>query len=314
MKNKYIVFLVSITSAFVFLTMGNWVWFYGYVVGKALQTKGYVFEPWLFERKLPIVSQFFFIYIFAFPFWIFSFTSIYYFKGPKACYKTLGISAMVFFITAIIYTVSPTYVGNLVVYGHKQIADKNGFIYNKIRIMWDTGIYLSACPSQHSSCSVLIAFAFLFNENQRHTNKNKVWSRRLVSSLVSVYSFLVCLSTFLLKQHFFIDWLVSLSLCSFCWILCTQYPKANIFNKIYAWLFSNFFAFCGLNEKGVESIVKPIARNKTFENISEYSKKQRIWINIKYNMLVYLVWAILITTWILTITFGRGIKPDLSST
>ena len=159
MKNKYVIFLVSITSAFVFLTMGNWVWFYGYVVGKALQTKGYVFEPWLFERNLPVVSQFFFIYIFAFPFWIFSFTSIYYFKGPKACYKTLGISAMVFFITAIIYTVAPTYVGNLVVYGHKQIADKDGFIYNKIRIMWDTGIYLSACPSQHSSCSVLIAFA-----------------------------------------------------------------------------------------------------------------------------------------------------------
>ena len=309
-KNKYIVLLVGITSAFVFLTMENCVWLYGYLIGKLLQTNGYVFEPWMFEKNIPVVSQFFFIYIFAIPFWIFSFTGIYYLKGPKACYKSLGISAIVFFITGIIYTAAPTYAGNLAAYGWKQIANKNGFIYDKIRIMWNTGIYLSACPSQHCSCSILITFAFLFNKNEKQVNKNQIISRYLVSSFISIYSFLVCLSTFLLKQHFFIDWLVSLSLCSLCWIICTYYPKINIFYKIYAWLFSNFFAFCGLNERGVESIVTPVVKNKIFENIDKYSKKKRIWINIGYNALVYLMWVIMVGSWLLTVIFCRGIKPE----
>ena len=309
-KEKYIILLVSLVSAFVFFTMENWVWFYGYIVGKTLQINGYVFEPWMFEQKIPIVPAFYYIYFIAIPFWIFGFMGIYYFKGAKSCYKTLGISALAFSLTAIIYTVAPTSAGNLAACGWKQIDGKQGFTYDKIRILWDSGVYLSACPSQHCSCSILIALAFLGGRDDKSFSKKNEWWRLLITSLVWIFALLVCLSTFLLKQHFFIDWLVSFGLCLLCWILCEKYPKINIYNKIYAWLFSNLFAYCGMNEKGVQGIIAPIAKNKVFENINKYSKKQRIWINIGYNAFIYLLLGIMMLTWILTIIFSKGVKPE----
>lgn len=309
-KEIYIVLLVSLTSGFVFFTMENWVWFYGYSLGKVLQTNGYVFEPWTFEQNIPVIPAFFYIYIIAIPFWILGFMGIYYFKGAKSCYKVLGISAFIFFITAIIYTAAPTYAGNLAVCGWKQIDGKHGVMYDTVRTMWTSGVYLSACPSQHSSCSIIIALAFLGGRDDKSFSKKNEWYRPLVTSLIWMYAILVCLSTFFLKQHFFIDWIVSLGLCCLCWILCVKYPKINVFYKIYAWLFSNFFAYCGMNEKGVQNIVAPTAKNKVFENIDKYSRRQRLWINVGYNAFIFFLLGVMMTTWILTIVFGRGIKPE----
>jgi len=44
-------------------------------------------------------------------------------------------------------------------------------MYETVRTMWTSGVYLSACPSQHSSCSIIIALAFLGGRDDKSFSK-----------------------------------------------------------------------------------------------------------------------------------------------
>lgn len=269
---------------FLFWLIESVIWYFGGLVGIALHPLNWFFEPFTIDKQLPIVSWMLIFYIPASALWMLGPVFIYLLKGPKNYYKFLSVSIVVMLLTFIIYTVFPTYSMNLAAYGRQQLEQYQqswNMFDKRIYSMLGNGSGYSALPSNHVSCTWLVTFGIIFcvDENKKPEFKPKVipkWykiSAIVIKIFFVIYSILVGLSTFLLKQHFFVDWIGSILITFPIYFLFIDLSSTDFLHKPLIKFFNSLYF--------VSSFIDSDWKYYNEKEIYEWAKNSRSFIDQK---------------------------------
>ncbi len=279
---------------FLFWFIESIVWYLGGIIGWAIHPTNYYFEPFTIDRYIPVISWMLIFYAPASALWILGPVFIYLIKGPKNYYKFLSVSIVVMFFTLIIFIIYPTYSYNLAQLGKEQLwtnKDHWNFFDEKMYNLLSNGLYYSAFPSNHVSCTWLVVLGFIFCVNDSKTKefKPQVKTKKPIYEIVKIifviYACLVTFSTFLLKQHFFVDWIGSILITFSVYFLFVYQPDADFLSKPLTKFFNSLYFVSSFidsdwkiyDDKNIYSWAK-----KSRKVIDTHLIKERKWVLVKY--------------------------------
>ncbi len=256
------------------------------------------------DKYIPIISPLIVIYLTAVGSWVLFPFIIYLVYGKEKYAKTLGVSVFLFIVSLTIKLSFPVSTGTVEQYGvevlKQKVADGTATFFDKsIITLLESGFYYSGFPSNHCSEQLLLFIAIVdFNffsrrnkydpfQKQGYMNNSNLPLRIFLTILVAIYTVLVCASTFILKVHYFVDWIPSLCLTLFFWIVLSIFRKINIFQRLFLKFMVNYSAGFGYESNvNNEYLAKITWANKMFteEKISKYTKKEfaihYVWVDI----------------------------------
>ncbi len=201
------------------------------------------FELITCDYKIPIISWFTAFYLTAIPSWTIVPIFLFVIYGSRRFSKLISIEIFVYIISLIIGIAFPVSSEIIQQYGKDAMIGTMGFWNNIERWMLDTNFPLLSFPSNHCINQILLMYAVIdfnfFDKTHSFDTQKKIIIKTLLTLFVSFYSIMVCASTFVLKAHFFVDWIPSFVICTIVWIALRLIKKDKIalfFNK----LFTNF--------------------------------------------------------------------------
>ncbi len=192
------------------------------------------------DYNIPIISWFNAFYLTAVPTWTIVPIVLFLVYGPKRFGKLISIEILVYSICFVISIILPVSSEPVQQYAKQQMVNQFGFWNDIEKWMLNTNFPLLSFPSNHCTNEILLMFAIIdfnfFNKtNKKDSKKILIW-KWIFTSLFSCYAVMVCVSTFVLKAHFFVDWIPSVIICIVCWI-AMRFVKndkvANWFNKLF---------------------------------------------------------------------------------
>lgn len=223
----------------------------------------YSFVIWGIDDKIPIIPEFLIFYVPALVIWTIGVMYIFLVRGENVYWKFLSISFIVFFISLVLYLIFPAdSKDTLATWGVQQLKGRDDFFArNMFNTLGGNGepigfsAYHSNFPSMHCSCTILVLFGMCSNffSDKVYKNMSKWrWYIHLTNAIFFVYTILVCASTFILKQHFFVDWILSLSICVIvwnCYNFSSNYLKKRNINRpnIIQQFFTSLSITCNLS-------------------------------------------------------------------
>ena len=197
--------------------LANW-------ISALMGTKAWAFVPKIpfIDDHIPVVSIFVVIYVFSYVFWIFGPIIASLTEKENFINYIIGLSAA-YIIGFLIFTFLPTYMDRTAE-GLMEIAARPGLFNQMLATVYNSDgsdLAFNLFPSYHCLISL---YCYL-----------GIRGRTEVSKGIRVYSLvmaiLICMSTVLTKQHYFIDIIGGLSISIICYIVM---QKINPGSRIMA--------------------------------------------------------------------------------
>lgn len=225
---------------------------------------------------------------------------IYFMNGKGALFRTINTCFFVYSTTLILYLILPTSTKILAQHGIKMLDDANakGWFANITYHALDvnaTGLgfsaFHSAFPSMHCSTLSILLMGTFDGFFMDHFIKKKHWSwiRYLICSLFLIYCIFTIISTFSLKQHFFVDWIISVSITIIFWNMWKWLQKIGNMNH---WKWVNALENC-FDSFGVAYDVTYADKNTFKWCIQTNEKYQKLCITkkqkIKHDIVVIII-------------------------
>lgn len=211
--------LLFIAEAIVWMSGGAW-------AAHVEATGGYLYDFTIpsIDYNFPILLWLVPFYYTSTVFFVIAPIIIYLLAGKGAMFRTIISSFFIFGITFILYFVFPASSKDLAAYWLPTLQDNNSwFAEITKKALTPPGMGFAAFhsnfPSMHCSNLAILSIGFFDGFFMDHFIEKKRWSwtRYIFSTLFLIYSILTIISTFSLKQHFFVDWIISVSLAIFFW-------------------------------------------------------------------------------------------------
>ena len=161
-------------------------WFKG---GEGLST----FPHLPIDDQIPLITQFVYVYYLTFPLGIVTFFYLAY-ANKNSFYNLFYTLLISYAISGIIYLVFP------VVFVKPDFVPVSFTDKLAVKTWAATNPATNCFPSQHAYMAFAMILACLF------AGKDMKWWYKVFTIIVGI---LIVLSTFFLKQHYFIDWVVS---------------------------------------------------------------------------------------------------------
>lgn len=225
-KIHNIIFVSLIWSVF-FVSMQSFEYCFTGAIQVIEQQNGFkIYDLLTIDYNVPILLGFIPIYLSSMVSWgiiPFLFFVLY---GPKSYAKFLSLSLFVFILSATIRISFPATCADVLNYGISELSNWKETTLSSfwLKTLKDFGGYGFSCfPSNHCTDSLLLAlgtieFNFLTKETKTK-NKNSLIRRIICTLLICIYALMVCSSTYILKVHYFVDWIASLGICLLIWII-----------------------------------------------------------------------------------------------
>lgn len=211
-------------------------------IQKAYQNNG-TYPPFSLitcDYNIPIISWFNAFYLTAVPSWTIVPIILFLVYGSKRYSKLISIEIYVYIISFVISIAFPVSSEVIQEYGKQQMATKFGFWADIEKWMLSTNFPLLSFPSNHCINEILLMYAIIdfnfFDKTNKKDSKKTLTLKSIFTSLFSIYAVMVCVSTFVLKAHFFVDWIPSFIICTICWIglrFVKNDKIANGLNKLF---------------------------------------------------------------------------------
>lgn len=161
------------------------------------------------DDLLPVVPVFVVIYVFSYVFWIFAPVAVSLTKRSNFINYIIGLSAA-YIVGFLIFTFIPSYMDRAAEGLMDYSADGGIFsaLLAQVYAMDGSTIAFNLCPSYHCLISL---YCYLGIHGQPEISKGfKAYSAIMVV--------LICLSTLLTKQHYFIDTVCGLAIAFVCYL------------------------------------------------------------------------------------------------
>lgn len=203
----------------------------------------YIFNLTTCDYQIPILTWFSLFYLSAIPSWTIIPIFIYVIYGKEKFAKLLTISLCCYLMTFLIDITFPANCSEILEYGKTVLENKTGYL-NRLCYKIIFGSFpLTSFPSNHCTNQLLLAFAvidfnFIHKTYSKDTSK-KLLLKIILTLIILVYSILVCVSTFVIKVHFFIDWIPSLIMVSLFFVIFSIH-KNNSISKFFYKIILNF--------------------------------------------------------------------------
>lgn len=268
----------------IFLFIESFDWTIGGLVQRAYDQHGVDMLPLItIDNKIPIWYWLYYPYVFSIAVWAVMPGLICMFAGKKKFAKFLGISTMFFIFCLIERICVPTSsfeIANIGIHEIEKIANKTQ-LQQKILEMLNGGSGYSCFPSNHCSCTILLLFAlidiFFFEKNKKDTTL--MFSLKIVTTIIfAVFTIMVCIATFSLKVHYFVDFVFSIILCVVFYLVFGLFRKLNFFEKLYLSFFVNFEVYFGYLKSNVQEYAEYItwSLNAKLPNKTQHLTKNRL--------------------------------------
>ena len=193
------------------------------------------------DYNIPLIPWFNIFYLTAVPTWTVLPIFIYLIYGPRRYAKLLSREIFVFIICSIVALLFPVSCQPILDYADQVMIDKFGFWNDIQKWMLSTNHspFLSF-PSNHCVCQILLLYAVIDFNFIDKTNKNDSTKTKIIkwtlTTILCFFTVMVCTSTYVLKVHFFVDWIPSFIICTFVWVAMhfIKHDRITVFfNKIF---------------------------------------------------------------------------------
>lgn len=207
----------------------------------------FVFDLTTCDYKIPVAPWLSLFYLSAIPSWSIFPIFIYVIYGRKRFSKLLTISLFCYLTTFLIDIICPANCAEINNYGKQILENKTGFL-NELSYKIVSGSFpWTSFPSNHCTNQLILMFAVIdFNFVSKTFKKGsnlKLTIKIIFTLLISFYSVCVCASTFILKTHYFIDWVPSLIMVLLFFVIFTFFENNLITKWIYKQMLNFNYAF-----------------------------------------------------------------------
>lgn len=210
---------------------------------------GFQFWDWTIpsvDYAIPIIPFFWIIYGAAIASWTILPIFLYMTYGPKRFAKYLTCCMYAYAFAILIAVCTPCDLVGIQNYALSELQDKTGFLIKQTRDLIKNNVTFDAFPSNHCLNQFDLMFGFIlfnfFDKTNRKDSKKILTWKIIWTSLISIFTILVAASTFIMKVHFFVDWIpsliVSLSVFVIMYFVKTD-PVTRFFYKLM-----NSFQYC----------------------------------------------------------------------
>lgn len=229
------------------------------------------------DYQIPIYMLFLPYYAMAFGVWAVCPLFLFLIYGPKRFCKFLSIACATYLTSTIISICFPADCSNVVRYGMELLKDETG-----IKQYWHSILGLSSnfgfsCfPSGHCTSTILLMLAIIdfnfFHKTNKKDTVNKILLKVLFSIFAIYYTAMVCGGTFVLKEHYFVDWICSFVMCLIVWTTISLI-KNNKLANFFLNLIVNFGYMLGYCDNLNNDLLEKISFSN---NVCFIEKKQSV--------------------------------------
>ncbi len=269
----------------------------------------FVFDLTTCDYKIPVAPWLSLFYLSTIPTWSVFPVFIYVIYGRKRFSKLLTIALFCYLTTFLIDIVFPANCVEIHNYGKLILENKTGF-FNELsyKIVSDSFPWTSF-PSNHCTNQLILMFAIIdFNFVSKTFEKDtklKLTIKIFFALLISFYSVSVCASTFVLKTHYFVDWIPSLFIVLLFFVIFTIFENNHITKWTYKQILNFNYAFWYIpklpNNKYLSwgGIHHPRNFNKLpTRKLIKHFVLWDILISIFYGLILFIIWnSILVISW-----------------
>lgn len=198
------------------------------------------------DYHIPVIPFFYIIYGFAIATWTIFPIFIYLVYGSKRFARFLTCCMYTYIFAFLIAICTPCDITNVQIHALEQIKDKTGYLFEQSRQLIEKSVKFNAFPSNHCLDQFNLMFGvvlFNFFDKTNKKDSNKIITCKIIwTLLISIFTGLVVASTFIMKMHFFVDWIpsliISLSVFVIMYFIKTD-PVTRFFYKLM-----NSFQYC----------------------------------------------------------------------